>query len=138
MAPTSDVDKASTVATSESGESNVWNTVFNVIAAVGNVTLGLILAYGITDFLIRWRQSKANEEARERQMKDEDEKEQRIRRKALAKLAQMDPQMFIDRIVLDKEPDSEEREKAIQFLTIANPEWAKKHSTLLIELLSQQ
>src|ERR1700738_1821722 len=89
----------------------VWDMALPVFSWVSHLTVIIMLGYGLSDLIIRSRQKIANEKATESEREALKEK---IRLKAWAQLARIDPQGFLEKVVMKKEKGTSERRAALR------------------------
>jgi hypothetical protein len=56
---------------------------------------------------------------------------EKVRQKVWIRIAKEDPEVFVEKIILRKDPRSSERLAAMTVLSSANPGWVKAHRELL-------
>lgn len=100
-----------------------------LLALAGAFSVTFVMAYGVTDFLVRWRQKKVDDEYAEEQELRRAKGE--LQQRAWRGVAKKNPEIFLEKVVLRKNPGSTERRAAIRALLVANPEWAKENRILL-------
>lgn len=131
MAPTPSIDPASSVVDSLPAETDnktsVWSALQSVLKVVSYCTMGLFAGYGLSDLIIRMRQNAVDRKA---DAQREESIRARIRHKAWARIAQIDPQGFLDKIVLKRAP-GKDRQEALTVFYVANPEWVKDNVDVL-------
>ena len=119
--------EAETAVTETGKSAPLWRV---LLAIAGSISVTLITAYGVTDFLVRWRQKTADDKYAEQQ--SQKEKQGKVReQKAWARIAKKDPEIFVEKVILRKNPGSSERRTAIAVLFVANPQWVNGHKMLL-------
>jgi hypothetical protein len=106
----------------------VWNMALPVISWVSHLTVIIMLGYGLSDLIIRSRQKIANEKATESEREAIKEK---IRLKAWAQLARIDPQGFLEKVIMKKEKGTSERRAALKVLYQVSPECARENVAAL-------
>lgn len=131
MAPTPSIESASSVVDSLPGDTDqkasVWSALQSVLKVVSYCTMGLFAGYGLSDLIFRLRQNAVDRKANEQK---EESIRKRIRHKAWTRIAQIDPQSFLDKIVL-KRATGKDRQEALAVLYVANPEWVKDNVDVL-------
>jgi hypothetical protein len=119
--------EAETAVTETGKSAPLWRV---LLAIAGSISATLVMAYGVTDFLVRWRQKNADDKYSEQQSLKE--KQGKVReQKAWARIARKDPEIFVEKVILRKNPGSSERRTAIAVLFVANPQWVNGHKMLL-------
>jgi hypothetical protein len=118
--------------TSETGLTDTRKSapLYKVLFAIaGAIAVTVVTLYGATDFLVRWRQQKADLKHAEQQ--ELEKMKEKVRQKVWIRIAKEDPEIFVEKIILRKDPRSSERLAAITVLSRANPGWVKAHEELL-------
>ena len=100
-----------------------------LLALTGTISMTIVMLYGIPEFFIHWRQKKADGEHAEKLLEDK-QKLERIK-KAEVRLAKKNPVVFVEKVILRKNPGSAERRAAMSVLFVNNPEWVAEHKMLL-------
>jgi len=118
--------------TSETGLTDTRKSapLYKVLFAIaGAISVTVVMLYGATDFLVRWRQQKADLKHAEQQ--ELEKMKEKVRQKVWIRIAKEDPEVFVEKIILRKDPRSSERLGAMNVLSSANPGWVKAHEELL-------
>jgi hypothetical protein len=100
-----------------------------LLALTGTISVTIIMLYGIPEFFIRWRQKKADDEYADKLLEDKEKLERK--QKGEVKLAKKYPVLFVEKVILRKNPGSAERRAAMSVLFVNNPEWVEEHKMLL-------
>jgi hypothetical protein len=109
-----------------------WGLVQPIIGWMSNLALLVTMGYGISDFLIRFRQSNANVKAAERKLLKEEKKREKVEKQAWAKIARTHPELYFKKLVLSKRT-KRERRAALTVLYVENPEWVQNNLALFEE-----
>jgi len=111
----------------------------NVLEWMGRVSILVIGAYVVSDWVTKWRQGKVNERAEVQELLgdgvDKDEWMQATNRTELVEICRHEPGEFLDRLVMLHPPGSHERQELLIILRIANPEWCRRNGVNMTEIL---
>jgi len=97
----------------------------------GRLAILVAGCYGVSDWLISSKQRRVDERAEELERVKDAGMKLRVRQKAWGQFARTDPERFLEKVVLKKEPASSERRASLTFLYVANPEWARENRARL-------
>jgi hypothetical protein len=111
---------------------SAWGLIQPIIGWMSNVALLVTMGYGISDFLIRFRQSSANDKAAELKLLKEEKKMEKAQEQEWAKIARTYPELYFRKLVLTKRT-KRERRAALTVLYVENPEWVQNNLALFEE-----
>jgi hypothetical protein len=109
-----------------------WGVIQPILGWMSHLALLVTMGYGISDFLIRFRQSNANDKAAERKFLKEEKEREKVEEQAWAKIARTHPELYFKKLVLSKRT-KRERRAALTVLYVENPEWVQNNLALFEE-----
>ena len=138
MAPTPSSSPVARETIAETGNVSAGRLDFGeMFLWAGRLAIFVAGCYGISDFLINFKQRRVDERAEERERVQEVGRRLRVRQKAWGQFARREPEKFLERVVLRKEAGSSERRASVTFLYVANPEWVKENRARLKDVESR-
>jgi hypothetical protein len=111
---------------------SAWGLVQPIIGWMSNLALLVTMGYGISDFLIRFRQSHANDKAAEIKLLKEEKRMEKAQEQTWAEIARTHPELYFEKLVLTKRTRGERR-AALTVLYVENPEWVQNNLALFEE-----
>jgi hypothetical protein len=138
MPPITSIHRRNVSLEKPKGNVSGWKVLQTGVGWMSNVALVVTMGYGISDFLIRFRQNHVNNKAAEREFRKEVKKQEMEQQETWAKIAKTYPDLYLEKVVMRRRPKSAERRAALKVLYVENPEWVREHLDLVEEVAFQE